>query len=70
MKQSFFKLHNIFLMSMAIGMLVIGFILLGQGPVNGIKSLTVAPIILTFAYVVMVPFAILFSKKGTETKGD
>lgn len=70
MKQSFFKLQNITLMAIAIPVIVTGFVFLGKPPVDGSQSLTLAPILLTLGYVVLVPLAILFGKSAKQTKGD
>jgi len=60
---------NIFLVGTGILMLVIGFICLGQGPANNPVSLTVAPIILVIAYLVVIPLGILYSGHR-EQEGD
>jgi hypothetical protein len=53
-------------------LIVIGFILLSQGPgPNNPLSLTVAPLVLVFAYLVIIPFGILWFKKSeTQKEGD
>lgn len=71
MKQSFFKLHNIVLMLIAITTIVVGFVFLGKAPVNGTQTLTIAPILLTLGYIVLVPLAILFKGKTQgQQEGD
>jgi len=57
---------NILLVSFGILLLVIGFVCLAQGPANNPISLTVAPIVLVFAYLVVIPIGILWSGKGQE----
>jgi len=57
---------------MLVGMilLALGFVLLAQGPgPNNPLSLTVAPIILVFAYLVVIPVGILWMGKSKK-KGD
>ena len=54
---------NLILIGIGILLLVIGFICLATGPADNLVSLSVAPIILTIAYVVIIPLGILFSGK-------
>ena len=60
---------NIFLIVVGILMLVIGFFCLAQGPAENPVSLTVAPIILVLAYIVVSPIGILWYSKNKK-KGD
>jgi hypothetical protein len=54
---------NLVLIAIGILLLVIGFICLATGPADNPVSLSLAPIILTIAYVVIIPLGILFSGK-------
>ena len=54
---------NLILIGIGILLLVIGFICLATGPADNPVSLSVAPIILTIAYVVIIPLGILFRGK-------
>ncbi len=54
---------NLVLIAIGILLLIIGFICLGTGPADNPISLSVAPIILTIAYVVIIPLGILFNGK-------
>jgi hypothetical protein len=60
---------NIFLIVVGILMLVIGFFCLAQGPAENPVSLTVAPIILVLAYIVVIPIGILWYSNNKK-KGD
>lgn len=60
---------NILLVSLDALLIVIGFVCLAQGPADNPVSLTVAPIILVFAYLVVVPIGILWNGKN-QKKGD
>jgi dipeptide/tripeptide permease len=57
---------NPVLVALGVLLIAIGFVCLAQGPANNPVSLTVAPLILVFAYVIVVPFGILWrgKKKG------
>ncbi len=54
---------NAKLLGIAIIVLVIGYVLLAQGPANNPLSKSVAPIILVISYIVLIPCSIIFSKK-------
>jgi len=58
---------NAKLLGIAVLVLVIGYILLAQGPANNPLSKSVAPIILVVSYIVLIPCSIIFSKK-TDNK--
>jgi hypothetical protein len=55
---------NVKLFAVSIVVLIIGYVLLAQGPVNNPLSKTVAPIILVTTYCVLIPIAIVFSGKS------
>ena len=57
---------NIILIALGVLLLVIGFFCLAQGPADNSVSLTVAPLILVLAYVVVIPLGILFSGKKKQ----
>ena len=57
---------NLILIGIGILLLVIGFICLATGPADNPVSLSVAPIILTIAYVVIIPLGILFNGKDKD----
>lgn len=52
------KMNYIFLFS-GILVLILGYVLMAQAPWDGFLSLTLSPIILLIAYVVIIPFAIM-----------
>ena len=57
---------NIILIAIGVLLLVIGFICLATGPADNPVSLTVAPLILVVAYVVIIPIGILFKGKKQD----
>jgi hypothetical protein len=59
---------NIILVAVGILLLVVGFVCLQQGPADNPVSLTVAPLILVLAYVVVIPMGILFGGKKKQDK--
>ncbi len=66
MKGPFFSQTNFRLLGLSIALLVVGFILLGQGPVQNHLSWSVAPVLLVGVYCVLVPITILYKKKEDE----
>lgn len=59
---------NLLLIALGVILLIIGFFCLATGPANNPVSLTVAPLILCFAYLVVIPFAILWKGKKEDKK--
>ena len=57
---------NILLIAIGIVLLIIGFICLATGPADNPVSLTVAPLILVLAYLVIIPLGILFGGKKQD----
>ena len=58
---------NILIVAFGVVLVVMGFFCLAQGPAENPVSLTVAPLILVFAYLVVVPVGILWgSRKKNE----
>ena len=66
-KESPFKIYwtkmNYILFGLGFIVLVLGYFLLSRDPWDGFTSLTVAPIVLMIAYLVIFPLAILFINK-------
>jgi hypothetical protein len=62
--QSFtFGKRNLFLLTIGLVVMVIGFILMAQEPVDGFLSRTLAPIVLVIAYLVIIPISIIAKNK-------
>jgi hypothetical protein len=58
---------NILIVAVGVLLLVVGFFCLAQGPAENPVSLTVAPLILVFAYIVVVPIGILWGGKKKKS---
>ena len=69
MENSFFSKKNYILLLIGIGMLIIGYYALSRHPVDGFWTLTFAPIILTLAYCVVFPIAIIL-RPGSKEKEE
>ena len=57
---------NIILIAIGVLLLVIGFLCLATGPADNPVSLSVAPLILVVAYMVVIPLGILFTGKKQD----
>ena len=57
---------NLILIGIGVLLLVIGFLCLATGPADNPVSLTVAPLILVIAYMVVIPLGILFTDKKQD----
>ena len=58
-----FGKRNMQLLLIGIAILVVGYILMAQPPVDNFLSLTLAPIVLLVAYLIIIPYAILYDDK-------
>lgn len=57
---------NLILIAIGVLLIIVGFVCLAQGPADNPVSLTVAPLILVLAYVVIIPLGILFGGKKQD----
>ncbi|RPH93794.1 hypothetical protein EHM69_09265 [candidate division KSB1 bacterium] len=68
-----FTRKNYIAFGVALGLLLVGYICLGQSPADGFLSLTLAPILLVLGFCVVIPYAIMARDKSKQTaapKGD
>lgn len=61
-----FGKRNLYLLSIGLITIVIGYILMAQPPVDGFLSRTLAPVVLVIAYLVIIPVAIFIRDKKKE----
>lgn len=59
---------NYFIFGAGIVILIIGFFLLSQGPWDNPVSLSVAPLVLLLAYLIIFPVAIFYKKKNKTSQ--
>jgi hypothetical protein len=66
-----FSSKNIYMLGMSLALLIVGYVLLAQGPVDSVMSTTVAPIILVAVYCGLIPYAMLsgYGKGGGKGGG-
>ncbi|MCF7808874.1 MAG: DUF3098 domain-containing protein [Candidatus Marinimicrobia bacterium] len=58
-----FTKTNYILFVAGLFVLILGYVLMGTGELNSTQSLTVAPLVLLFAYLVIFPVSIMYRKK-------
>ena len=63
-----FNKTNYFLLFSGILFIVLGYFIMASGEVNSFQSLTLAPIILFFGYIILIPSALIY--KGKKIKKD
>lgn len=56
--------------ALGVVIIILGYVALAQPPADSFMSLTVAPILLVLGYCVIIPVAILYQKKKTESPGE
>lgn len=73
-KKSPFKMYwtktNNILLAAGLGLLVLGYILLGNGNWDSPIALNVSPVVLVLAYLVVIPLSILYYNKGAKEEND
>ena len=62
-KNVLFGKTNLLFFAIGLGLIILGFIALAQGPWDSFSSLTIAPVLLVLGYCVIIPLAILYKKK-------
>jgi hypothetical protein len=70
MQGTIFSSKNLKLFGVCAVLLTIGYILLGQGPVENPLSKTIAPVVLIVVYCVLIPYAILAKSKDESGNKD
>ena len=58
--------ENYIILGVGLVIVIIGFLLMSQGPYDNPISLHVSPIVLLIAYLIIFPLAILFKKKKSQ----
>ncbi len=65
-----FGKRNFIILGIGIAVLIIGFILLGQGPVRNPLSWIVAPVLLILGYIVILPLAVILRDPGQKQEDN
>ena len=72
MKQKILPRKNLLILGLGAGLLILGYYLMGQGPHDSFLSLTLSPIVLVIAYLVVIPLGLIIGgkEKLDNTSGD
>lgn len=63
--------RNYQILGIALVVIALGYVALGQQPWDGFMALTAAPLLLVLGYCILVPFGILYRQKGEQqSNGD
>lgn len=65
--KNYWDKNNYILFGVGIGIIILGFVLMAQDPWDNPLSLSVSPVVLLFAYLIVFPLSILYKKKKTST---
>ena len=65
-----FGKQNLYLLAVGLGMLIIGYIMMAQPPVDSFWSLSASPVVLMVAYLIVIPFAIMYGRKKKNNDGQ
>ena len=65
--KNYWNQYNYILLGLGIGIIILGFILMAQTPWDNALSLSISPIVLLIAYIVIFPLSILFKKKKSSS---
>ena len=59
---------NYVLFGIGLVLIIMGYIIMASGEVNSFQSLTLAPIMLFIAYIIVIPAALIYRKKSPEVE--
>ena len=57
---------NYALFGIGLALIIFGYIVMANGEVNSVQSLTIAPIILFVGYIIFIPAALIYQDKNME----
>jgi membrane protein YdbS with pleckstrin-like domain len=66
----YWKKENYLILITGAVLLIIGYFVMSIGPWNSTPAIVISPIILLIVYILIVPAAIFYSKKGKEDKTE
>ena len=64
--KNYWNKSNYILFGIGIGIIIIGFLLMAQGPWDNPLSLSISPVVLLIAYLIVFPLSILYKKKSSS----
>ena len=63
-----FTTKNYILFGIGLALIIMGYIIMAAGEVNSFQSLTLAPIMLFIAYIIVIPAALIYREKSPEVE--
>lgn len=66
--KDYWEKYNYLLLYFGMAVLVLGYILMAQNPWDNPISLSISPIVLLIAYIVVIPLSIIYKKNKKNTK--
>ncbi|MCF8242434.1 MAG: DUF3098 domain-containing protein [Melioribacteraceae bacterium] len=66
--KDYFDKSNYILLATGVVIVIIGFFLMAQGPWDNPVSMTISPLVLLVAYLIIFPLSIMYKKKRTGSK--
>ena len=68
--KNYWEKQNYIFLAVGVGIIILGFIFMAQGPWDSTSSLYLSPIILLVAYIVILPLSILYKQKKNPPSKD
>ena len=68
--KNYWNTKNYIFLGIGVGIIILGFIFMAQGPWDSTSSLYLSPIILLIAYIVVFPLSILYKQKTNRHTKD
>ena len=59
---------NYVLFGIGVALIIVGYLIMAAGEVNSFQSLTLAPIMLFIAYIIVIPSALIYREKSSEVE--
>jgi hypothetical protein len=63
-----FSTPNYVLFGIGLALIIVGYLIMAAGEVNSFQSLTLAPIMLFIAYIIVIPAALIYREKSSEVE--
>ena len=63
-----FSTINYVLFGIGLALIIVGYFVMAAGEVNSFQSLTLAPIMLFIAYIIVIPAALIYREKSSEVE--
>ena len=63
-----FTTTNYILFGIGLALIIVGYLVMATGEVNSFQSLTLAPIMLFIAYIIVIPAALIYREKSSDVE--